>query len=322
MGRIEAICVSEAKGERKGPVKRVQFLADHGIQGDAHAGPWHRQVSLLSAEDIERIHRQRLPDLSPGDFAENLIVSGLDLRACGLGSKFRLGSDVILRLSQIGKVCHTPCRIFYMSGECAMPTLGLFARVEQGGDVSVGDPIECEHTVDRGLYQAVVMTVSDRSGQVETEDTAGPAVAQVLETRLNAHVYRQVIVPDGQDRIEKQLKHYSNGHSIDLVVTVGGTGFSSRYVTSDVTRQLVDRFIPELSEAMRRASTDKTPYALLSRAASGLCKSTLIVNLPGPKRAALENLAAIVDALDSELVKLRGNASDSGESARDEVMHD
>ena len=183
MGRIDAICVSEIKGMRKAPVHSVDFLPDHGIQGDAHAGPWHRQVSLLAAEDIDRIHRQRLPDLSPGDFAENLIVSGLDLQTCGLGTQLRLGQDVVLRLSQIGKVCHTPCRIFYMTGECAMPSLGLFARVEQGGRVSVGDPVTCDNAVSRDLYQAVVMTVSDCHSPDKTQDAVSSAVAWILETR-------------------------------------------------------------------------------------------------------------------------------------------
>jgi len=315
MGRIEAICVSETKGMRKAPVGSVHFLSNHGIQGDAHAGPWHRQVSLLAAEDIERIHRQRLPDLSPGDFAENLIVSGLDLKTCGLGTQLCLGKEVILRLSQIGKVCHTPCRIFYMTGECAMPGLGLFARVEQGGRVSVGDPVKCDCKVDRDLYQAVVMTVSDSQGA--TEGALGPAVAQVLETRLASHVYRCITVPDERDPIEERLQHYCNGHSIDLVVIVGGPRSSSRDSASEATCKVIDRLTPGLDESMRLASATQASHAV-----SGICKSTVVLNLSGSQHAVTEHLGAIVDALHHELAKLRSQTSNCGESERDEVVHD
>lgn len=147
MGRIEALCVSENKGERKHPVESVLLRAEHGIEGDGHAGDWHRQVSLLSAEDIETV-RKKLPDIKPGDFAENVIVSGIDLSEFGIGTKFKLG-DTILSITQIGKECHTPCKIYYQTGDCIMPKLGLFARVEEGGEVRLGDPIEALEIVPR-----------------------------------------------------------------------------------------------------------------------------------------------------------------------------
>ena len=96
MARVEALCISEKKGERKHPVDSAVFIAEHGIEGDAHAGKWHRQVSLLSLEDIESVRNSGLPDIGPGDFAENVILSGLDLASIGLGSRLCLGSDVEL----------------------------------------------------------------------------------------------------------------------------------------------------------------------------------------------------------------------------------
>lgn len=140
--RVEAICISQDKGERKHPVETARFLAGHGIETDAHAGPWHRQVSLLSAEDIETVRQGGLTDLKPGDFAENVIVSGLDLNTLGLGSRLQLGADVIVSITQIGKECHTPCRIYHLTGDCIMPRSGLFARVETTGQVRVNDPVE------------------------------------------------------------------------------------------------------------------------------------------------------------------------------------
>lgn len=311
MGRIEAICVSDEKGQRKTPVESAVFGADHGIESDAHAGSWHRQVSLLAAEDIQTV-RDKLPGIKPGDFAENIILAGLDLALLGLGSQLRLGSEAVLSITQIGKVCHTPCRIFHLTGDCIMPRQGLFARVLKGGGICVGDDAEVLELVPRKTFQAVVLTISDRCSRGEAQDTAGPATARRLQESLSAHVYATRIIPDDCQAIAESLKHYCDGHSIDLAVTVGGTGFSPRDVTPEATRQVVDRPAPGLDEAMRAASLAKTPYAMLSRSACGIRGATLIVNLPGSLRAAVENLEAILPALGHGLEKLRGDQADCG----------
>jgi molybdenum cofactor synthesis domain-containing protein len=312
MPRVEALCIGDRKGERKRPVPAAVFRADHGIEGDAHAGPWHRQVSLLAAEDIEAVRKAALPALAPGAFAENVILSGLEFARIGLGTRLRLGRGVVLAVTQIGKVCHAPCEIARATGDCLMPRAGIFARVEHGGEVRPGDPAEVLSLVPRERFQAVVLTVSDRCSRGEATDTAGPAVARLLEESLHANVYRNEIIPDERDRIGDRLRHYSDGHTIDLVVTVGGTGFAPRDVTPEATRDVVERPTPGLDEAMRAASLAKTPHAALSRGASGIRGATLILNLPGSERAAVENLQAIVAALRHGLEKLRGDPSDCG----------
>ncbi len=322
MGRVKALCISEKKGERKTPVERVVFRDNHGIESDAHAGPWHRQVSLLAAEDIDAVRRDALPALAPGDFAENVVLSGLDLGDLGLGTRLRLGSHVVLSVTQIGKVCHTRCRIYDLTGDCIMPRLGLFARVEGGGEVSVGDSAEVLEAVGRELFQVAVLTISDRCSRGETQDTAGPAAARCLEETLSAHIYRREVVPDDESVISGRLRHYSDGHSIDLVVTVGGTGFAPRDVTPEATRALLERPTPGLDEAMRAASMAKTPHAMLSRGASGIRGATLIVNLPGSERGAVENLQAIAKALPHGLAKLRGDAADCGRPPKEGPSHD
>ncbi len=314
MPKVEAICTSEKKGEPKRPREAAVFLADRGIEGDAHAGPWHRQVSLLAAEDIETV-RRTLPDVGPGAFAENVVASGIDLAALGLGSRLRLGAEVLVSITQIGKVCHSLCAIGRLTGDCIMPRLGLFARVLEGGEVRVGDAAEVAALVPRERFQAVVVTVSDRCARGLAEDTAGPAVARVLEDELDLHIYRYALVPDEQDEIAERLRHYADGHSIDLVVTVGGTGLAPRDVTPEATRAVVQRPTPGLDEAMRAASLAKTPHAMLSRGASGIRAATLIVNLPGSKRGATENLEAILPALPHGLKKLRGDPADCGRPA-------
>ncbi len=317
MGRIEAICISEKKGQRKTPVESVSVQADFGIVSDAHGGKWHRQVSLLTAEDIETV-REKLPDIKPGDFAENIIVSGVDLAAMGLGSRLRIGNEVQLSITQLGKVCHTPCQIYHLTGDCIMPRLGLFARVLQGGQIRVGDEVEVLEVVPRETYQVVVLTISDRCSRGEADDTAGPAVADLLKASLSAHIYTVEILPDEQQLISDRMKHYCNGHSIDMVVAVGGTGFSPRDVTPEATRGVIERPTPGLDEAMRFASLSKTPHAMLSRSVSGICGQTLIVNLPGSLRGATENISAVIGALGHGLAKLRGDPADCGRPEREQ----
>jgi molybdopterin adenylyltransferase len=311
MARVEALCTSAAKGDREKPAASAIFRAGHGIEGDAHAGPWHRQVSLLAAEDIAAV-RKSLGDLAPGDFAENVIVSGFDLAAMGLGTRLWLGKDVVLSITQIGKVCHTPCRIAKRTGDCLMPRAGLFARVETGGTVRTGDEATVLTLVPRGRLQAVILTISDRGSRGERQDTAGPAVAKQLAAAMDIAIYRTEILPDDHEKIAERLKHYADGHGIDLVVTVGGTGFSPRDVTPEATRGVIERPAPGLDEAMRAASLAKTPHAMLSRGMSGIRGTTLIVNLPGSERAARENLAVILPALPHGLEKLRGDTSECG----------
>ncbi len=319
MGKIEAICVAAMKGGKKKPQPSVHFIENYGIEGDAHAGPWHRQVSLLASEDIETVCRGGLPDLQAGDFAENLILSGVDLSVLGLGSRLRLGSDVEIVVTQLGKSCHQRCAIYYQTGDCIMPRLGLFARVTHGGTVAVGDTVQVIEAVPRQKFQAVILTISDRCSRGEAEDTAGPAVRRLIETKLDARVYTAEIIPDDRDRISERLRHYGDGHSIDLIVTVGGTGFAPSDVTPEAVAEVVERPTPGLDEAMRRASLERTPAAVLSRAVSGIRNATLILSLPGSERAALENLEAILTALPHGLAKLRGDPSDCGRptSSRD-----
>ena len=140
-GRIRAISVSKKRGTRKLNVPKAELQADFGIIGDAHAGDWHRQVSLLGAESIDKMAAKGAK-VSPGDFAENITTEGIDLGTLKVGSKLRLGIDVELEITEFGKKCHGRCKIFEQIGDCIMPREGVFARVTQGGTINVGDVIE------------------------------------------------------------------------------------------------------------------------------------------------------------------------------------
>jgi len=314
-GRVEAVCLSEEKGTVKTAVPRAALEAGLGFVGDAHAGGWHRQVSLLDTADIESMRAKGLPDLAHGAFGENLVVAGVDLARLGLGSRLAVGAEAELEISQRGKVCHSRCAIYHRTGDCIMPRNGIFARVLRGGEVAAGDPVRVVREVAADTLQAVVLTISDKGSRGEREDTAGPAVAGLLAAELGAHVYTTEILPDEKERIAARLAHYSGGHSIDLVVAVGGTGFAPRDVTPEAVLAVAERLTPGLDEAMRAASREKTPHALLSRAASGIRGRTLLLSLPGSERAATENLAAILPALGHGLAKLRGDDADCGAPA-------
>ena len=140
-GRIRAISVSEKKGTRKVNVPGADLRVDCGIVGDAHAGKWHRQVSLLAVESIEKMIASGA-DVSPGDFAENITTEGIDLLALSFGGRLRLGESVEIEITQFGKKCHSDCEIFRQVGDCVMPREGIFARVIKPGRISVGDIIE------------------------------------------------------------------------------------------------------------------------------------------------------------------------------------
>ena len=139
-GKIISVNVSDNKGEKKHNIERCLLTEGHGLDSDAHAGSWHRQVSLLATESIEKIRKMGL-DVKPGDFAENLTTEGIELPTLPIGTKLRVG-EVLMKVTQIGKECHTRCAIFQQVGECVMPTEGIFTEVVAGGEVSVGDEVE------------------------------------------------------------------------------------------------------------------------------------------------------------------------------------
>lgn len=139
-GVVVAVCRSDNKGERKTNIGEALLIKEHGLEKDAHAGSWHRQVSLLALESINKMRAKGL-DVNPGDFAENITTQGIDLLALPVGTCLKIGENVLLEVTQIGKVCHERCAIYYQAGDCVMPREGIFVRVLQGGPVKVGDII-------------------------------------------------------------------------------------------------------------------------------------------------------------------------------------
>lgn len=139
MGIVKAVCISEKKGTAKRNVGECRFIEDWGLENDAHAGKWHRQVSLLSFDEVEKF-RARGANVADGAFGENLLVQGFDFKTFPVGTVFEC-NDVVLEMTQIGKQCHSECEIFHQVGDCIMPREGVFARVLHGGVIKEGDEL-------------------------------------------------------------------------------------------------------------------------------------------------------------------------------------
>ncbi len=140
-GIIKAVCISEIKGVQKHTVERIELLPDHGIEGDAHAGKWHRQVSLLSVSSVEKLQEKLDFTLFPGAFAENILVDGIVLYELPVGTRLKIGT-AICEVTQIGKECHADCAIRKKAGDCVMPREGIFVKVMESGCASPGDQVE------------------------------------------------------------------------------------------------------------------------------------------------------------------------------------
>ena len=306
-GIVRAICISDIRGIEKHAIPQAHFVKDFGIEGDAHAGKWHRQVSLLSYDKIKAFNA-RGANVIDGAFGENLVVEGLDFRNLPVGTVFYAGSAV-LRMTQIGKECHSHCAIYQRMGECIMPHEGVFAEVLKEGDMKVGDEMRAELPAADRPFTAAVITVSDKGSTGERVDESGPAAVQMLE-EAGYEVVETMIVPDEPAVLKAQMIRLVDGRQVDLILTSGGTGFSMRDQTPEATMAVADRNAPGIAEYIRMKSMEITSRAMFSRGVSVIRKKTLIVNLPGSPKAVRESLGFILDSLDHGLKILRGSASE------------
>lgn len=307
MGTVTAICISRQRGTRKEPIQTAELRTDYGIAGDAHAGKWHRQVSLLQQEKVDDFCRLG-GNVTPGAFGENLLVSGIDFRSLLVGTRLRCG-EVLLEMTQIGKECHTHCAIYHQTGDCIMPREGVFAKVIHGGVISVGDTMEIEPRETPLPWQAAVITLSDQGAAGLREDKSGLAIAERL--RENGYeVIEQLLLPDDRARLEKELIRLCDQRQPDLILTTGGTGFSARDITPEATLAVAERQVPGIAEAIRAVSMRITRRAMLSRAVSVIRGKTLIINLPGSPKACMESMDVFLDTLPHGMGLLRGTVHD------------
>ena len=278
MGKVVSVNISEKKGTVKKPVESIT-INTKGIENDAHAGQWHRQISLLSGDRIKEFSKEIGRQVNFGEFAENITIEGLDLRQVTILDRFSIGS-VELEVTQIGKKCHgAGCAIFTEVGKCVMPHEGIFCRVLAGGKIKSGDEVFYS---PKSLRVAVI-TVSDRASRGEYEDKSGPEIVNKVEEFFKNKpwkvAFHSSIVPDESKQLRGELKLICE-NGFDVVVTTGGTGIGSRDITPEVVRTLINKELPGIMEHIRVKYGSKIPNALISRSVAGVYGNALIYALP------------------------------------------
>ncbi|NIA16752.1 MAG: molybdenum cofactor synthesis protein [Planctomycetes bacterium] len=301
-GTVISVNISREKGTIKQPVSQIS-LDCNGIAGDAHAGPWHRQVSLLGQQDIDFFAKEIKREIHPGEFAENITAGGIDFGKAAILDRFHIG-NVELEVTQIGKHCHGDnCTIYREVGKCVMPKKGLFCRVINGGQIKAGDCIE---HVPRPL-EILIITLSDRAFAGIYSDRSGPRAKQILEEHFADKRWHlridNTILPDDAGQLSEKLKE-AIAQRADVILTLGGTGVGPRDITPGVVEAVCDKVIPGIMENIRVKYGAQKPSALLSRSIAATAGRTQIYALPGSVRAVEEYLTEILKTLEHTIFML------------------
>ena len=302
--KVISVNISEKKGTIKHPVEEITVTGT-GVLEDAHAGDWHRQVSLLAVESVEKFSREAKRKIDFGEFAENITTQGIDLPKCHIFDRFRIG-ETELELTQIGKECHgTACAIFKEVGNCVMPKEGIFCRVLKTGKIKPNDRIVHVPKV----FRVSIITLSDRASGGIYEDRSGPRIKEILNAFFSARNQRieilNVLIPDDADALGKLLIRQKN-EGFDFIFTTGGTGIGARDITVETVSGLLDKQIPGIMELIRVKYGMEKPNALLSRGVAGTMGKTMVYTLPGSVKAVTEYMKEITKTMDHALFMLHG----------------
>ncbi len=289
--KILSTNTSTKKGTIKTPCSFIELTAN-GVEGDAHSGKWHRQVSLLAMESIEKFEAEAKRKIKPGEFAENITTQGIELHQLKPFDRLN-NSQVELMVTQIGKKCHGDnCNIFKEIGNCVMPKEGIFARVERNGRLKAGDELK----LIPKYFNIKIITLSDRASKGEYKDKSGPLLETLTQEYFSSIGYpiriEKVIITDDSLLLENELNQCFQSET-DLIFTTGGTGFGTRDITPDVVKKLIDKEIPGIMEMVRLKYGVDKPNALLSRSIAGIKNQTLIFSLPGNPKAVNEYFGEI-----------------------------
>ena len=284
--KILSVNISEKKGTIKIPVERIT-LTNTGVKGDAHAGMWHRQVSLLGRESFEKMEPSAGRKLCYGEFAENITTEGFLLFQMNPFDRL-ISGNIVLEVTQIGKKCHgTNCAIFQETGNCVMPKEGIFCRVIEGGELQEGDILEYRPKV----MKVHIITLSDRASQGIYEDQSGPLLKMLSEDFFSGNgrpvEIENTIIPDDEGQLKALLKLLID-QDTNIIFTTGGTGIGPRDITPDVVKSLLDKEIPGIMEMIRVKYGMQFPNALVTRSIAGVAGKTLIYALPGNPKAVKE----------------------------------
>ncbi len=298
--KVVSVNISKEKGTVKGPVEGIR-LNEFGVENDAHAGHWNRQVSLLGVESIEKFAKQIDKNLGYGDFAENVTTQDINLYELNPLDTLSIG-DTMLEVTQIGKKCHgSNCQIFQLSGDCIMPKEGIFARVVKHGEIKAG----MEITYTPRVINVLVITLSDRAAHGIYEDKSGPLLEQGIEEFLKSKnrkfMVTRKIIPDDKNKLNEVLKEFA---TYDIIFTTGSTGIGPRDIAPDNVKPWLDKEIPGIMELIRYKYGAEKPGVLLSRGVAGVKGKTLVYTLPGSPKAIKEYTTEIFKTLQHSLYML------------------
>lgn len=301
---IVSVNRSKKTGTVKTPVEEIVLTAN-GIKGDAHAGSWHRQVSLLSKELIDQFSESHDRPVKPGEFAENITTQGLDLRTVAPFDRLRFG-DVELEVTQIGKHCHgDTCAIFREIGACVMPKEGIFARVLTEGTITADMAIE--HVAQP--LKIRIVTLSDRASRGEYPDRSGPLALDLLVKHFDGARWQPettaATLPDDVDKLRAELQSARDA-GVSVLVTTGSTGLGPRDIAPETVAALCDKTFSGVMDRVRMQAGEKNPNALLSRAIAGTMDTMLVYAIPGSPRAVQEYMTEILRTLDHAMFMVRG----------------
>jgi len=304
IAKVISVNISERKGTVKHPVDEITITRS-GVMEDAHAGNWHRQVSLLGVESIEKFSNQTKRRVNYGDFAENITTQGIDLPKCNIFDRFRIGESE-LELTQIGKECHgTTCAIFKEVGKCVMPKEGIFCRVINTGTIRPADDIIY---VPKKIRVSII-TLSDRASSGIYEDRSGPKIKELVESFLSPRQdnvdIKITVIPDDAEALLRLLNECRNNNT-DYVFTTGGTGIGERDITVETVSGVLDKELPGVMELIRVRYGMAKPNALLSRGVAGTMGKTLVYTLPGSVKAVTEYMCEITKTMEHALYMLHG----------------
>jgi molybdopterin adenylyltransferase len=303
-GKVISLNISKKRGTTKEPVPVIE-IDDRGIVGDAHADEWHRQISLLATESIARFSEKADRAFTYGDFAENITTQGLDLLKTRPLDRFKIGPDVELEVTQLGKKCHGGCAIYQEVGQCVMPKEGIFCRVIQPGSIEPGMSIDHHQ---RSL-KCHIITLSDRASQGVYTDRSGPRIRERLEAYLTDRRWRlessSIVIEDDANRLREELTAARDAGA-GLIFTTGGTGIGPRDIAPETVTALADKIIPGIMEYLRMKHADENPNVLLSRAVAAVMGNCLVFTLPGSVKAVDEYLNEILKILEHSIFMLHG----------------
>ncbi len=301
--KIDSVNVSEKKGTVKHAVPQI-IVNLNGVVHDAHAGDWHRQVSMLSTESISKFEKEAKRKIKFGEFAENLTITGMNLIDSAPLDTFII-NDVELEVTQIGKKCHgDSCAIFREVGNCVMPKEGIFCRVRHGGTIKAGD----KGTFIPKIFTTHIITLSDRASKGIYEDRSGQRIVELTEHYFESKKRRQKIqktlIPDDPQLLEQLILESANKY--DIIITTGGTGIGPKDFTPDVIKPMLDKEIPGIMDMIRIKYGQEKPNALISRSVAGVIGNTLVFVLPGSVKAVEEYMKEILNLLEHLIYMLRG----------------